>query len=141
MELQGLDLFDIISERHHMLRKTIQKMWENHSDIYISNSEWYIMAKVYGKEPTIACVAKSVDITRQATHKFIKNLESKGLVEINNVKHNKKEKCIKLTPFGEECFEKSEEMKAEIEKTIVDQIGEEQIIRLKEILKLEWGLP
>lgn len=134
-KLQYLDLIDLLSERHLLLRSISEKSWNDSSDIYVSNSEWFIMARVYKKQPTISYVTKPVDISRQAVHKFIKSLEAKGLVEIKNAEHNKKDKCIKLTALGNECFEKNEALKAKLEKKIADQIA-----ILKDILKSDWGL-
>jgi DNA-binding MarR family transcriptional regulator len=140
IELQHLDLVDTLGERHFLLRSMTGKLWNDYSDIYISNSEWFIMARVYQKKPTIAYVSKHVGISRQATHKVIKSLEGKGLVEIHNVENNKKEKCLCLTPLGEECYKKNEELKAALEKKIADKIGIEKVFLLKEILTLDWGL-
>ncbi|KAA9026965.1 MarR family winged helix-turn-helix transcriptional regulator [Niallia endozanthoxylica] len=139
-KFQHLDLVDILSERHFLLRSITEKLWNDSSEIYISNSEWFIMARIYKKQPTISYVSKHVDISRQATHKFIKSLESKGLVEIHNVENNKKEKCLCLTPLGEECYEKNEALKATLEKKIEAKIGSENLSLLTEILKLDWGL-
>jgi len=139
-ETENLDLIDLLSERHTQLRKMVEKKWNDNSNIQLANSEWYIMARIYKKQPTIAYVSRNVDITRQATHKFIKNLETKGLVEISDAKHNKKDKRIKLTELGEACYEKNETLKADLEKKIAEQIGEEQMKLLKEILTEDWGL-
>ena len=139
-ELQNLDLIDVLSERHIQLRSITEKLWNDTSDIYISNSEWFIMARIYKKQPTISYVSKHVDISRQATHKFIKRLESKGLVKISNLENNKKDKCIQLTKLGEECYEKNESLKAGLEKKIANKIGLEKLGVLKEILKSDWGL-
>ena len=139
-ELHNLDLIDLLSEHHILLRRISEKLWNDSSDINISNSEWFIIARIYQKQPTISYVSKQVDISRQATHKLIKSLESKGLVVVKNVENNKKDKCIKLTAFGEECYEKNESLKATIEKKIADHIGNEQLILLKDILKADWGL-
>ena len=139
-ELQNLDLIDVLSERHIQLRSITEKLWNDTSDIYISNSEWFIMARIYKKQPTISYVSKHVDISRQATHKFIKRLESKGLVKISNLENNKKDKCIQLTKLGEECYEKNESLKAGLEKKIANKIGIEKFGVLKEILKSDWGL-
>jgi len=140
LELKNLDLIDRLSERHLQLRKITEKLWNDSSDIYLSNSEWFIMSRIYKMQPTIAYVSKNVDISRQATHKFIKSLEAKGLVEISNVENNKKDKRIRLTKLGEECYEKNESLKANLEKEIADKIGPEQIKLLKGFLKLDWGL-
>ena len=130
----------MVSERHLQLRKLTEKRWNDSSDIYLSNSEWFIMARIYKKQPTIAYVSKNVDISRQATHKFIKSLEAKGIVEISSVEYNKKDKCIRLTKLGEECYEKSQSLKVNLEKEIADKIGSEQLTLLKDLLKLDWGL-
>ena len=139
-EFKNMDLIDMVSERHLQLRKLTEKRWNDSSDIYLSNSEWFIMARIYKKQPTIAYVSKNVDISRQATHKFIKNLEAKGIVEISSVEYNKKDKCIRLTKLGEECYEKSQSLKVNLEKEIADKIGSEQLTHLKDLLKLDWGL-
>ncbi|WP_242222201.1 MarR family winged helix-turn-helix transcriptional regulator [Bacillus cereus group sp. BfR-BA-01380] len=139
-ELQNLDLIDLLSERHSLVRKVSEKAWNYNSEIYISNSEWYIMAKIYKKRPTISYVTKNVEISRQAIHKFIKNLYTKGLVEINNVENNKKEKSIQLTALGEECYEKNEALKAQLENKIAEKIGVEQVKILKDLLKLDWEI-
>ncbi|MEH7177603.1 MarR family transcriptional regulator [Neobacillus vireti] len=139
-DLQHLDLIDLLSERHLLLRKIAEELWNNNSDIHISNSEWFIMARIYKKQTTISYVTKNVDISRQAVHKFIKNLESKGLIEVMNLKNNNKEKGIRLTVLGEECYEKNEAFKATIEKKIAEKIGNKQVSFLKEILKADWEL-
>jgi DNA-binding MarR family transcriptional regulator len=139
-ELQNLDLIDLLSERHNLVRRIAEKTWNHQSEIYISNSEWYIMARIYKKRPAISYVTKNVEISRQAIHKFIKNLSAKGLVEIQNVENNKKEKCIQLTALGEECYEKNEALKAQLENKIAENIGIEQVGILKDLLKLDWGI-
>jgi DNA-binding MarR family transcriptional regulator len=98
------------------------------------------MARIYKKKPTIAYVSRNVEISRQATHKFIKQLASKGLVEISDAKINKKEKSIRLTELGVSCYEKNEALKADLEKKIADNIGNEQLQLLEDILKSDWGL-
>ena len=139
-ELHNLDLIDLLSEHHILLRRISEKLWNDSSDINISNSEWFIIARIYQKQPTISYVSKQVDISRQATHKLIKSLESKGLVVVKNVENNKKEKCIRLTALGEECYEKNEALKAQLEIKIAEKIGSEQVNILKDILKLDWKI-
>jgi DNA-binding MarR family transcriptional regulator len=139
-ELQHLDLIDLLSERHSLVRKISEKAWNDQSEIYISNSEWYIMARIYKKQPSISYVTKNVEISRQAIHKFIQKLSEKGLVEIKNVENNKKEKCIQLTALGEECYEKNAALKAQLENKIAEKIGMEQVTMLKDLLKLDWEI-
>ena len=135
-----LDLIDLLSERHSLVRRITEEAWNDKSEIYISNSEWYIMARIYKKQPTISYVTKNVDISRQAIHKFIKNLSAKGLVEVNDVANNKKEKWIQLTALGEECYEKNKALKAQLETEIAEKIGMDQVTILKNLLQTDWGI-
>ena len=48
-------------------------------------------------------------------------------------------KCVQLTELGEQCYEKNEALKANLEKKIIDKIGEEKFGILKEILKFRLG--
>lgn len=137
-ELQNLDVIDLLSKRHDLLRRLAEDKWNRNNNIYISNSEWHILGRIYRTQPTISEVAKGVDFSRQATHKFIKSLETKGLVEVCNVEHSKKHKAIRMTEFGEACYEKNALYKAEIEQQLLNTIGEEQVAKLKNILKLNW---
>jgi DNA-binding MarR family transcriptional regulator len=98
------------------------------------------MARVYKRQPSVAYVTKNVDISRQALHKFIKKLTEKGLVETKNVENNKKEKSIHLTALGEECYEKNEVLKTQLENEIAEKIGIEKVNILKDILKVDWRI-
>ncbi|MBD8026270.1 winged helix-turn-helix transcriptional regulator [Ureibacillus sp. Re31] len=138
VEHEQLDLFELISECYSSIRKKIEEKWSEISDITISNSEWYIMMKIYKKQPTISSVTKNVRISRQATHKFIKKLESKGLVEILPGNNNR-DKCIQLTNIGELCVEKYIVLKKDLEMKIQEKIGNEKYTIIKEILQSEWG--
>jgi len=134
--VEQLDLFDLISERHNTIRRLLEEKWNETSDISISNSEWYIMSKVSNQQPTISMVAKTVQISRQAAHKFIKKLEVKGLVEIVPGSNNR-DKCIQLTELGNICVERYIVLKNELEKKIAKKVEIEQ---LKTILKSDWGI-
>lgn len=138
-DLGTLDVIDLISERHVSLRKRTEELWNKSHDLPISNSEWFIIARIYKKMPTISTLSRQIDISRQGTHKLIKKMESKGLVEIVQ-SSNKKEKCIQLTDLGEQCYQKNEALKASLESRIKEVIGEEHLSSLKHILKQDWGL-
>lgn len=139
--LQDLDIFDLLSERHVQLRKTLEELWNAHSDLPISNSEWFIISRIYQKQSTtITDLAKHVDITRQATHKFIRRLEEKGLVDIKDSESNKRVKILRLSPLGIECYEKYKSLKTELEIRMAETIGKVNMEKLKEILLLDWGI-
>ena len=139
--LHQLDLLDLISERYLKLRKISEAQWNSHHELPISKSEWFILLRIYQeKETTVSFISKSVDITRQATHKFIKQLQEKGLVEVGEQENNRKEKRIQLTTFGKECYEKNAQLQENLEKEIAEHIGQERLEQLKDILKMNWGI-
>ncbi|WP_342774090.1 MarR family winged helix-turn-helix transcriptional regulator [Lysinibacillus telephonicus] len=131
---------DLLNEYHLQINKMKERLWNEKSDIYISNSEWLIIKIIFKSSPTISNVSKRVNISRQATHKFIKSLETKGLLEIKNIQNNKKEKCVQLTKLGEQCFEQYEVLMEKIEKEICEKIGQDKFEVLIEILKTNCGL-
>jgi DNA-binding MarR family transcriptional regulator len=137
--IQKLDLIDLISERHVQLRRITEKLWNDSNDIYVSNSEWFILARIYQKQQaTISFISKQLDISRQATHKFIKSLGEKGLIEIYNLENNKKEKGLRLTELGKKCYEKNGALKSELENKIAEKIGADQVKLIKDILQSDW---
>ena len=139
-EMSGLDLIDLLGERHFGLRRIAEELWNERGDLAISNSEWFLMARISGGEPTIAEVSRRVDITRQATHKLIRKMSEKGLVEVSDDERNKKVKRVRLTKLGHECYEHNEQLKAELEARIAEAIGAGRVAALKEILAMDWGL-
>ncbi|WP_253896106.1 MarR family winged helix-turn-helix transcriptional regulator [Solibacillus sp. R5-41] len=139
-ELHNPDVIDLLSERYEILRRLAEQKWINNNNVYISNSEWSIMGRIYKKQLTISDVAKGVDFSRQATHKFIKSLEAKELVEVSSVQHSKKHKAINMTEFGKTCYEKNILYKREIEQQLIQTLGEVEVTKLKEILTLNWDI-
>lgn len=133
-------LLDLLSERHDQIRRISEQAWNAQHDIYISNSEWYILARVYCNKPTIAEITRNVHISRQATHKLIKNLKSKELVAVTDHPTSRKDKCIELTDLGVRCYEQNEALKADLEQKIADSLGEDAFQQLKILLTADWKL-
>lgn len=134
-----LDLIDLINTKYEKLRKTNETMQSISLSISITHSEWSILSLIYGKQPAISEIAQQVDITRQATHKCIKSLNSKGIINIKNVENNNRNKCLSLTSLGEQCFLENEAIKEVMENDIADKIGIENVSHLKILLQQDWG--
>ena len=136
----NIDIIDLLRKRYMLSRKSIEKMWNEESDIHLSHSEWLIIDRLFDGQQTIAEVCRIVDITRQGTHKLIKKLEENGLVVTGKMKNNKRDKYVKLTEFGIACFEKNKALKIRLEDQIKNAIGTEQYSKLKQLLAADWGL-
>lgn len=133
-------LIDLLSERHQQMRNTLENRWNEQHDIQISTSEWFIIARIYNKTATITQIAKEANLTRQAVHKHVKNLSSKGIVEVSELKSNKKGKPIRLSSLGNEYYEKYEQLKVSLENAIARSLDEKQLEKLKGLLKEDWNM-
>jgi DNA-binding MarR family transcriptional regulator len=138
VDLKKLDLIDLISERHVYIRSYIEKLWNEQQTIKMNNTEWHVLAKLYSGLDTIADVTKEVHVSRQATHKLIKNLELKMLIEIYDDQKNKKIKKVRLTQQGVHAYEKYVEIKSQVEYAIQSSIGSNIYEQLKKGLSKEW---
>ena len=139
-EVDNLTLIDLLSDRHHLMRDTLDNRWNELHDIQISTSEWYIIGKIYNKNATITQIAKEANLTRQAVHKHVKNLSSKGIVETNELKSNKKGKLICLSRLGIDYYERYEQLKVSLENAIAKSLNEEQLQLLKDLLREDWKI-
>lgn len=138
MDYKLLDLIDLISERHVYIRTHIEKLWNEKYEIKMNNTEWHVIAKLYSGSDTIADITRKVHVSRQATHKLIKNLEQKQLIEIYDDQKNKKIKKVRLTPFGAQCYEQYMKMKEQMEVSIEQSIGPMLYEQLKKGLSMDW---
>lgn len=140
LSLEHLDFIDLVSERHRQLRKKCQYMWnENHGE-HISDSEWALMERLTGNETTISDMAKRLDITRQATHKIVCNLQEKGLIILQEAENNRKKKNIILTSLGMQFCKQHTEIKKDLIKKLKVDIGQERIAVMETILIDDWGM-
>lgn len=136
-ELKNLNLIDLISEKHIVLRKEVEERWAENMTNEISHTEAMLLAKLHMGRISLAEVARQANISRQAMSKCAKGLESKGYLSFE-AEGESKGKYAKLTAKGEDYCKKSEALKQSIEKEITEKIGEQAIEALKELLKRSW---
>ena len=130
-------LLDLITEKNSLLNQYAEEHWQNISDVDVSPSEWNFLSQLYGKEKkTIASAARSSGISRQAAHKFYKNLKEKELLETES--RNPRERYLTLTPLGIDCYEQYLSLERRMEQEIAATIGEDSFRLLKNILNKEW---
>jgi DNA-binding MarR family transcriptional regulator len=133
-ESANLNLIDLLNSKYYKFKKMNEKFCINSYNLSITNSEWSIIYLIRGKQPTISEIAQQVEITRQATHKCIKALNSKGIISVNNVVNNNKKKCLKLTPLGEQLYLENILLKEAIVRDLATQIGLDNINLLRSLL-------
>lgn len=137
-DFNSLTLIDLISEKHAQLRKTVEKKWEEQSEIYFSHAEWHLLAKIEQKCITISQAASIIGMSRQAMQKNVKKLENQGYITSSFKDGNKRDKFLYLTKTGDECCKKSNQLKIKLELELKKLLGEKEIERLKNIFKKNW---
>lgn len=133
-EVDNLNLIDLLNSKYYKFNKMNKELCSSSNNISITNSEWSVIYLIRGKQPTISEIAQQVNITRQATHKCIKVLNSKGIITVNNVVNNNKKKCLKLTPLGEQLYFENILLKEAIVRDLAAQIGFDNINLLISLL-------
>ena len=135
-EIKALTLIDLISEKHIILRKSIEDRWQATQEEAISHTEGLLLAKLYMGKTSLAEVARQANISRQAMYKCAKQLEARGYLTFTT--NEAKAKYAVLTKKGERYYHKSQLLKQEIEKEIEEVLGTQLMEHLKETLKSDW---
>ncbi|MDX8340892.1 MarR family transcriptional regulator [Draconibacterium sp. IB214405] len=134
----NLTLIDLISEQHAHLRRTVEQRWKEQSDIRFSHAEWHLLSKIDQQDLTISQAALIVGISRQAMQKTVKKLESQGYISSAFRDGNKRDKFLSLTKNGQECCDKNNRLKAEMEKELEKQLGKTEVKKLKTLFRDKW---
>lgn len=133
---ENLNIIDLISEKHIVLRREVEDRWAEHQEEDISHTEALLLAKINMGKISIAEIARQANISRQAMFKCAKKLETRGyLVFVTNEHGNR---SIELTYKGNDYCKRSQELKEALENKIVDALGKEQVKVLKELLNKNW---
>lgn len=133
--LEGLNIIDLISEKHIILRREVEDKWSASEEENISHTEALLLAKINMGRIALAEVARQANISRQAMYKCAKKLEEKGYLKFVKDVDNK---YTELTTKGREYCRKSQVLKESIEEEIADVLGKEALEILKDLLKKDW---
>lgn len=129
---------ELLNKHYKQLRDLVESTWNVQNNIQLTSSEWYILNCIHSGASTAPEILKKVDISKQAVHKFLKNLEEKQLIQTQLVKIPKLQRQVELTPEGIAVYQRSLEIKQEIDHRIERTIGSENFSNLKKILEMNW---
>ncbi|UQW82729.1 winged helix DNA-binding protein [Staphylococcus edaphicus] len=139
--LEETDLMNLISDRHNDLRQKVEYLTAQQlPQVQFGSSEWYLITIIKYDSPSLAELTQKINLTRQAIHKAVKQLEQKQVVQIEHVPNNKKEKRVTLTQLGITCYEKYIENKQQIIAHIAHVIGQSEVEQLHQLLQADWQL-
>ena len=127
------NLLRLLLETSEWMESEMLKLNQN-SEYRGTIAEIKLFNALRGQEKSISELARILGISRQAVHKTIHKLKDKGYLELKTSKDNKKDKKVIITDSGQTIRQEGAEYLIEIEKKVSWNIGERNLIYLKEIL-------
>ena len=135
---QGLNIIDLISEKHAKLRKMVIEAWVESGEERVSDTESYMLALIEKNELTVAQIGRIIGISRQGAHKCSKGLIERGYIIIENQNVNSRDKILFLTEKGLRFCREILILKEKFETDIINAIGEDKFQILKQCLSENW---
>ncbi|WNS43187.1 MarR family transcriptional regulator [Paenibacillus sp. MMS20-IR301] len=133
--IQDLNLIDLLSEKHKVLRDKVNLL----SGEPLNKTETHILAMLELHEMlSISELSRMISISRQGTQKTINNLLAEGYAGTAAVEGNNRDKHIVLTEKGAAACRSMLEIKQGIEAEIAAKIGKEQVENLRRLLTADW---
>lgn len=97
-------------------------------------SEVRLFAALRGESRTIAELARYLGISRQAAHQTVHKLIGHGVVRLEPMQDNRREKQVVITQRGQEARELTAKHFRLIENKVARKIGKAQLQVLKQLL-------
>ncbi|EGT2191548.1 MarR family transcriptional regulator [Clostridium perfringens] len=135
---RDLNIIDLISEKHIILRRGVEERWAELEEEDISHTEALLLAKINMGKISIAEVARQANISRQAMFKCAKKLEMRGYLKF--VVNESNNKYTELTVKGKDYCKKSTELKEQMEREIAEVLGKDKVEALKDLLSRDWSI-
>ncbi|WP_394898003.1 MarR family winged helix-turn-helix transcriptional regulator [Clostridium perfringens] len=135
---RDLNIIDLISEKHIILRRGVEERWAEFEEEDISHTEALLLAKINMGKISIAEVARQANISRQAMFKCAKKLEVRGYLKF--VVNESNNKYTELTDKGKDYCKKSTKLKEQMEREIAEVLGKEKVEVLKDLLSRDWSI-
>ncbi len=129
---------ELLNKHYKQLRDLVETTWNAQNNIQLTSSEWYILNCIHSGASTAPDILKKVEISKQAVHKFLTNLEEKKLIHTELIKTPKLQKKVELTALGIEVYQQSLQIKQQIDQQIAENIGHENFNQLQTILQMKW---
>ncbi len=133
-----LGLVDLISEKHKQVRQETMQRIESHFGQVFSEMDIYLVSLIQFTSMSVSESARYMNISRQAGHKHVKNLESLNFVQLTTSELNRREKIITLTESGQQLAEQINYIKAGLESELQEKLGIKNYALIKSLLKDDW---
>jgi DNA-binding MarR family transcriptional regulator len=92
-----------------------------------------------GLRPSV--LADRAGMSKQAMNQLLKSLEGYGYLDRSNAPEDGRARAIRFTARGQAAYDKTHEILRDIEREYVQELGQEDLSRLKRLLYRIWTSP
>jgi len=103
----------------------------------LTTAQSRVLATLKGGSCSIADLARSLGVSRQAAHKTVARLVDLGWLNLKQ-SDKKNEKIVQFTPHGQEMRKITGKSMAKIEQQLSDKLGDQNFSRLVDLLNTSW---
>lgn len=119
--------------------KDIEEKELNHAlkalDITLSQAKVLsVLSKRPDNQATLKCLEKELDLAQSVTAGLIKRLEQKKYVESFGDPSDKRIKIVRITHLGEQTYQASQKILAELENKVLSDLTDDEKQQLKDLL-------
>jgi DNA-binding MarR family transcriptional regulator len=136
--LKNVSLIDLVSEKQQELHVKIVSIEEERWGENVTQSESHILAVIEEENMTIAEAARKINVSRQAAHKCVQGLITRGYISTTSIEGNQRDKLIVLTEKGKKYSREMLVIKKEVEEEIEESIGKSNTELLRQCLNSRW---
>ena len=129
---------ELLYKQYKQLRDFVVEKWHEQLQIPLSNSEWSCLNAIVEGASSIPEIMVRNEITKQAAHKVIRNLEEKKLLTTCLIKSPKIRRQITLTELGIETYQKSLQVQHEVEQQLQKSLGDEDYQNFIRVINKKW---
>ena len=84
-------------------------------------------------------LAVKLAVSKQAAQQVLKELRSKGIIEVTPDPDNGRQKRVQLTPRGRELRLIAQQGLSRLQQVLAQRIGATDVARLQQVLAQDWG--
>ncbi|EPJ48554.1 MAG: hypothetical protein OFPI_29070 [Osedax symbiont Rs2] len=122
------DLSELLDSRMQQFRHGTEHDWIRPSD-----AKMFMLIARHSR--TLSQLASALKISRQAAHSSIKRLIEKGMIELDYVPGNKRDKTPTITAKGQAARGIAASHIGRLEREMIDVLGEQKTETLRGLLK------
>lgn len=105
---------------------------------FITPAQSRLLALMGGKPMSMSELARRLAISRQAAHKTVTELARRGILEVQDDPERGNSKRVVYTEKGRQLNRAGAQMIARIEDRLVQRLGPEGVVTLRELLAQDW---